>query len=87
MTYRIIITRQSAALFLQKQYGTQRANAMLKNMQQAKDGFWVLPDIICGKLKTKKVAVTLADKVKMTVFYQQGKLGRNLTDPCVYIIS
>ena len=87
MTYKIIITRQSAALFLQKQYGTQRANAMLKTMQQAKNGFWVLPDIVCGKLKTKKLAVTLADKVKMTVFYQQGKLGRNLTDPCVYVIA
>jgi len=87
MTYRIIISRQSAALFLQKEYGTQRANAMLKNMQKAKEGFWVLPDIVCGKLKTKKIALTLAEKVKMTVFYQQGKLGKNLTDACVYLIG
>ena len=87
MTYKIIISRQSAALYLQKEYGTQRANVMLKNMQKAKEGFWVLPDIFFGKLKTKKNAVALAERVKMNVFYQQGKLGKNLCDPCVYLIS
>jgi len=87
MTYKIIISRQSAALYLQKEYGTQRANVMLKNMQRAKEGFWYLPTIFFGKLKTKRNAVALAERVKMNVFYQQGKLGRKLADPCVYLIS
>jgi len=87
MAYKIIISRQSAALYLQKEYGTQRANVILKNMQKAKEGFWFLPTIFFGKLKTKKNAVALAERVKMYVFYQQGKLGKKLSDPCVYLIS
>jgi len=49
MTYKIIISRPSAALYLQKEYGTQRANVMLKNMKKAKEGFWFLPDIFFWK--------------------------------------
>ena len=81
--YQIKITRKSAVLYLQKEFGTKRAVQLLKELNTS--GFLTLPVLPFGKLKTKAMAEKTLNHVKMIVFYQQGRLNKNLTDPCVYI--
>ena len=81
--YKIFIGRRSAALYLQKEFGTRRAVEFLKSFAGQKNELPIYP---FGKLKTKAAAQKTLDHVKMIIFYQQGRLGKNLTDPAVYYV-
>ena len=93
MTYHIIASRNSAALYLAWEFGIARANKMLQAALPAADsrGFIQLPEFGCFLVhyktgrRTKRLAEGYAHRIRQAVAYQEGRLGRTFSSGHVYV--
>ena len=73
--YQIISTRKSAVMYLNWEYGTKRANELLRNITKHGSTMVILP---FHNYRRKRDAQFQAQRAESVVSYYQGKLNKDM---------
>ena len=96
--YEITAPRSTLALYLAKEFGIQRAARMMSGLEKKTPFLYNLPRevylmnlyfpqpfMMKAAFKTKRAAEKVAAKIRFIAAYQQGRLGKRLSDPFVHV--